>query len=317
VGDLAFALKASAVGSTTIRRAMASRSMGYREKHAIPDLGIGVGLRGPHIGHVLRERPAMDWFEIVSENYFAEGGIARANLESIRSAYRLVPHGVSLSIGGSDPLDPQYLLRLRSLVRRVEAPWCTDHLCWTGAHGVDLHDLLPIPYTKETLAYVADRVRRVQGELEIPFALENASSYMEYRESTMAEHEFLGELAERADCGILLDVNNVFVSAYNHGFDAERYIDAIPADRVVQMHVAGHTDKGTHLLDTHSDHVREEVWQLYRRAISRCGAIATLVEWDEDIPSWAVLADEAETARSARSEALAAASESTRWAIGR
>jgi uncharacterized protein (UPF0276 family) len=291
-------------------------AMGFRERHAIPDLGIGVGLRGPHVGHVIQERPAMDWFEIISENYLAEGGAARANLESVQAAYRLVPHGVSLSIGGSEPLDREYLSRLRTLVRRIEAPWCSDHLCWTGAGGVDLHDLLPMPYTSAALAHVVERVKRVQGELEIPFALENASSYMEYRGSTMAEHEFLGELAERADCGILLDVNNVYVSAYNHGFDAERYIDAIPAERVVQMHVAGHTDKGAYLLDTHSDHVRAEVWQLYRRAVARCGAVATLVEWDEQIPAWDVLAKEAAVARSARSEALAGA-EGSRWAISR
>ena len=289
--------------------------MGYRERHTIPDLGIGVGLRGPHMSHVLRTRPAMDWFEIISENYFADGGIARAHLESARAKYRLVPHGVSLSIGGDDPPDRDYLLRLRALVRRIEAPWCSDHLCWTGAAGVDLHDLLPMPYTRSTLAHVIERVRRVQGELEVPFALENASSYMEYRESTMAEHEFLGELAESSDCGILLDVNNVFVSAFNHGFDANRYIDSIPADRVVQLHVAGHTDKGTHLLDTHSDHVREEVWELYRRAVRRCGAVSTLVEWDEDIPEWDVLASEADVARTARSEALACAPEGERWAI--
>jgi uncharacterized protein len=280
--------------------------MGFRERHASPDLGIGVGLRGPHIGHVLAARPAMDWFEIISENYFAEGGIARANLESVRAAYRLVPHGVSLSIGGTEPLEREYLSRLRALVRRIGAPWFSDHLCWTGTGAIDLHDLLPVPYTKDTLAHLVERAKRVQGELEIPFAIENASSYLEYCESTMAEHEYLGELAERADCGILLDVNNVFVSAFNHGFDANRYIDAIPSDRVVQMHLAGHTDKGTHLLDTHSDRVRAEVWQLYRRAIARTGAVATLVEWDEDIPSWDVLAGEAETARSTRNEALEA-----------
>jgi uncharacterized protein (UPF0276 family) len=288
--------------------------MSYRVKYAIPDLGIGVGLRGPHIAHVLRDRPAMDWFEIISENYFAEGGIARANLDSVRANYRLVPHGVSLSIGGTDPLDRDYVSRLRALLRRIDAPWCSDHLCWTGTSGIDLHDLLPMPYTKDTLAHLTERVRRVQGELEVPFALENASSYMEYRESTMAEHEFLGELAESADCGILLDVNNVFVSAFNHGFDANRYIDAIPSDRVVQMHLAGHTDKGTHLLDTHSDRVRSEVWHLYRRAVLRCGPVATLIEWDEDIPGWDVLASEADAARATRTEALASAPRDERWA---
>jgi uncharacterized protein (UPF0276 family) len=179
-------------------------------------------------------------------------------------------------------------------------------LCWTGAAGLDVHDLLPMPYTRETLAHVVERVRRVQGELETPFALENASSYMEYRESTMTEHQFLAELAYRADCGLLLDVNNVFVSAYNHGFDANAYVDAIPGDRVVQMHLAGHTDKGTHLLDTHSDHVRDQVWELYRRAIGRCGAVSTLVEWDENIPTWSVLEAEGRAARTVRDEVLGA-----------
>jgi hypothetical protein len=287
--------------------------MGYRERNAIPDLGIGVGLRSPHAARVLRERPPMGWFEIVSENYFAEGGVMRAQLESVRSAYRVVPHGVSLSIGGTDDIDLDYLSRLRSLVRRVDAPWCSDHLCWTGAGGVDAHDLLPMPYTRDALIHVVERVKRVQGELGVPFALENASSYMEYRESTMTEHEFLAELAERADCGILLDVNNVFVSAHNHGFDATRYIDSIPADRVVQMHLAGHTDKGQYLLDTHSDHVRAEVWQLYRQAVRRCGAVSTLVEWDENIPEWEVLAQEAATASARREEALATP-EKASWA---
>jgi len=248
----------------------------------------------------------MDWFEIISENFFAEGGVARAHLDAARAHYPLVPHGVSLSIGGTDSIDRDHLSRLRALVRRVRPPWCSDHLCWTGAAGLDVHDLLPMPYTRATLAHVVERVRRVQGELETPFALENASSYMEYRESTMTEHQFLAELAYRADCGILLDVNNVFVSAYNHGFDANAYVDAIPGDRVVQMHLAGHTDKGTHLLDTHSDHVRDQVWELYRRAIGRCGAVSTLVEWDENIPTWSVLEAEGRAARTVRDEVLGA-----------
>jgi uncharacterized protein (UPF0276 family) len=279
--------------------------VGYRERNQIPDLGVGVGFRKPHVPHVLRERPPMDWFEIISENYFAEGGIQRSNLEALRSAYPVVPHGVSLSIGGSDPLDRAYLSRLRELVRSIGAPWCSDHLCWTGHGSVDVHDLLPLPYTPTVLTHVVERVKRVQGEIGVPLALENASSYLEYRESTMPEHAFLAEVAERADCGVLLDVNNVFVSAYNHGFDSRAYIDAIPADRVVQIHLAGHTDKGSYLLDTHSDHVRDEVWTLYRQALRRCGRTSTLVEWDEHIPAWDVLSAEAAKARALRDELFA------------
>ncbi|HEY1696347.1 MAG TPA: DUF692 domain-containing protein [Polyangiaceae bacterium] len=288
--------------------------MGYRERHRIPDLGVGVGFRRPHVATVLRDTPPMDWFEIISENYFAAGGAPRANLEALCAAYRVVPHGVSLSIGGTDSLDADHLAHLAALVRRIDAPWCSDHLCWTGVSGVDVHDLLPMPYTRGTLDHVVERVKRVQGTLSAPFALENASSYLEYAESTMPEHEFLAELAERADCGILLDVNNVHVSAYNHGFDPLAYVDAIPADRVVQIHVAGHADRGSYLLDTHGDHVKADVWDLYRRAIRRCGAVATLVEWDEDIPAWDVLAAEAAKARAIRSETLASAPREATWA---
>jgi uncharacterized protein (UPF0276 family) len=276
--------------------------MRYRERHSIPDLGVGVGFRTPHVHQVLRDRPPMDWFEIISENYFAEGGIQRANLEALRDGYRVVPHGVSLSIGGADLLDRDYLRRLRGLVARVGAPWCSDHLCWTGASGVDTHDLLPMPLTKATLAHVVDRVKHVQSELGVPLALENASTYLQFRESNIPEPEFLAELAERADCGLLLDVNNVFVSAYNHGFDARAYIETIPAERVLQIHLAGHIDRGAYLLDTHSDHVKAEVWELYRRALQRCGPTSTLVEWDESIPAWEVLEAEAAKARDVRAE---------------
>jgi uncharacterized protein (UPF0276 family) len=278
--------------------------MRYRDRHAIPDLGVGVGFRSPHVAEILRDRPAMEWFEVISENYFAEGGIQRRNLEALREGYPVVPHGVSLSIGGTDALDARYLGRLKDLVKRLGAPWCSDHLCWTGVGGVDTHDLLPMPLTKASLSHVVERVKRVQGELEVPFALENASSYLEYRGSDIPEAEFLAELAERADCGLLLDVNNVFVSAYNHGFDAAAYVDAVPAGRVLQIHLAGHTDRGTHLLDTHSDHVKPEVWELYRRALRRCGPTSTLVEWDEEIPAWDVLVAEAAKARAVRSEVL-------------
>jgi uncharacterized protein (UPF0276 family) len=278
--------------------------MDYRKRHKIPDLGVGVGFRTPHVTHVLRERPPMAWFEIISENYFSDGGIQRANLEALRASYRVIPHGVSLSIGGSDPLDPEYLNKLHALVRRVDAPWCSDHLCWTGIAGIDVHDLLPLPYTREVLSHVVERVKRVQGELGVPFALENASSYLEFNDSTMTEAEFLAEVAERADCGVLLDVNNVFVSAHNHGFDAREYIETIPADRVVQMHLAGHTDKGAYLLDTHSTHVRSEVWHLFRIALRRTGPVSVLIEWDEDIPTWDVLSSEATQAGIVREQEL-------------
>ena len=278
--------------------------MRYRERHSIPDLGVGVGFRTPHVQTVLRERPAMNWFEVISENYFAEGGIQRQNLEALRSGYRVVPHGVSLSIGGADPIDRDYLRRLRRLVETLGAPWCSDHLCWTGVGGVDTHDLLPMPLTRAALAHVVDRVKHVQSEIGVPLALENASTYLEYRDSHIPEPEFLAELADRADCGLLLDVNNVYVSAYNHGFDARAYIDTIPADRVLQIHLAGHTDRGAYLLDTHSDHVKAEVWDLYRRALSRCGPTSTLVEWDENIPAWDVLVAEASKARAVRAEVV-------------
>jgi uncharacterized protein (UPF0276 family) len=290
--------------------------MGFRDRHAIPDLGVGVGFRTPHVASVLQGRPAMDWFEIISENYLGEGGIQRANLEALRGAYRVVPHGVSLSVGGTDALDRDHLARLRALVQRLGAPWFSDHLCWTGVGLIDVHDLLPLPLTRRTLEHVVERVKRAQGEVGVPLALENASSYMEFRESTIPEHAFLAELAERADCAILLDVNNVYVSAYNHGFDAGAYVDAIPADRVVQLHVAGHSDRGAYLLDTHSDHVKSEVWELYRRALRRCGPVSTLVEWDEDIPAWEVLAAEAAKARAVRDETLGGGAEGERaaWA---
>ena len=278
--------------------------MGFRERHSIPDLGVGVGFRTPHVRQVLRDRPAMDWFEVISENYFAEGGIQRANLEALSSGYPVVPHGVSLSIGGTDPLDSDYLARLRALVERTGAPWCSDHLCFTGVGGVDTHDLLPLPMTRDSLEHVVERIKRVQGSLERPFALENPSTYLAFRESSMPEHEFLAELVERADCGLLLDVNNVFVSAHNHGFDARAYLDAMPADRVVQMHLAGHTDRGAYLLDTHSDHVKDEVWALYEHALRRTGPTSTLIEWDQDIPAWEVLAEEAGKARRVRDGVL-------------
>jgi uncharacterized protein (UPF0276 family) len=280
--------------------------MGFREHHRIPDLGIGVGFRPKHAKDVLELGGSRDveWYEIVSENYMVGGGRPMDQLARLREHHAVIPHGVCMSIGAIEKLDDDYLARLKKLARTIDPPYFTDHLCFCRASGLDLHDLLPLPYTKEAIEHIVPRIRHVQETIEKPFALENVSSYLAYKSSEMTEWEFIAELAEKADCGILLDVNNVYVSAFNHGFDAEKFIDGIPADRVVQIHLAGHTDKGTYLLDTHSDHVKSEVWSLYQRAIRRTGKVSTLVEWDEQIPAFDVLAKEAALARKHRDEAV-------------
>ncbi|HEY1956321.1 MAG TPA: DUF692 domain-containing protein [Polyangiaceae bacterium] len=279
--------------------------MNFRARHGIRDLGVGVGFRPKHAREILDagRGTEVDWFEVVSENYMVDGGRPMSDLAKLRERFAVVPHGVCMSIGAVEKLDDDYLARLKKVVRALDPPYFTDHVCFCKARGLDLHDLLPLPYTDEAIEHLVPRIRYVQNTIEKPFALENVSSYLTYRSSQMPEHEFIAELAERADCGILLDVNNVYVSAFNHGFDAEAFIDGIPADRVVQIHLAGHTDKGSYLLDTHSDHVKEEVWALYRRAIRRIGPVSTLVEWDDQIPTWDVLAQEAKLAREHRDEA--------------
>ncbi len=263
----------------------------------LPNLGLGVGLRSRHVRHILDERPAVDFFEIISENYMATGGRPLQMLDEIAELYPIVMHGVSMSIGSTDPLDLGYLKELRLLADRVGAAWVSDHVCWTGVGGINSHDLLPLPYTEEALAHVSRRVREASDRLGRPLVLENPSSYLTFTTSSMSEHEFLVRLCEEADCGLLLDVNNVYVSARNHGFDAEAYIDAIPAERIVQVHLAGYTDKGTHLLDTHAAPVSEPVWRLYERLCRRIGSVPTLLEWDADIPSFDVLLAEIEKAR--------------------
>ena len=263
----------------------------------LPFLGYGIGLRTVHFGEILDRRPPIDFFEAVTENFLDTGGRPIQVLDRVAERTPVLLHGVSLNIGSVDPLDRTYLAKVKELARRVRAPWVTDHLCWTGVAGRNVHDLLPLPLTEETLAHVAARVRVVQEILERPLHLENASTYLEFTSSTMGEAEFLARLAREADCGLLLDVNNVYVSCFNHGWDAEAYIDAVPADRIVQVHLAGHTDKGTHLLDTHSDHVKRDVWDLYARLIARTGPITTLVEWDEAIPALDVVHAEALKAR--------------------
>ena len=254
-----------------------------------PYLGFGIGLRRPHYSHVVSEHPNVDWFEVVTENFMGQGGRPLQVLEKVRTDYPIVLHGVSMSLGSVDPLSPQYLSRLRELARQFEPAWISDHLCWTGVGGRNLHDLLPLPYTEETVTWVARRIRQVQERLERTILIENVSSYMSFVHSTMSEWEFLGAVAERADCGILLDINNVYVSAFNHGFTPERYIDSVPASRVMQYHLAGHSDHGAYLLDTHDHPVCPAVWSLYERAARRFGPVSALVEWDDDIPEFATL----------------------------
>jgi hypothetical protein len=267
-----------------------------------PDLGIGVGLRTVHFGYILKEKPAVDWFEVLSENFMDTGGRPLHVLDQIAERYPVALHGVSMGIGNTDPLNREHLGKLKALAARTRAHWVSDHLCWTGILGRNTHDLLPMPYTEAALRHTIARVKQTSEILERPLVLENPSSYVEFAASTMPEWEFLARLAVDADCGLLLDVNNVYVSGFNHGFDPETYIDAIPAERVVQYHVAGHTNKGTHIIDTHSDHAVPKVWELYRRAWARTGPTATLYEWDDDIPEFGILHAEALKARAYRAE---------------
>jgi len=254
-----------------------------------PNLGFGVGLRTVHFGHVLGKKPKVDWFEIVSENFMDTGGRPMWVLDQVAERYPIVMHGVSMSIGSVDPIDRDYLRKLGELARRVKARWVSDHLCWCGVAGRNLHDLLPLPYSEECLAHCVARVRAVQEILERPLVLENPSSYVEFKSSTMPEWTFLARLAEESGCGLLLDVNNVYVSSFNHGFDPYEYVESIPADRIAYYHLAGHTNKGTHIVDTHSDHAIEAVWKLYERACELSGGRSTSYEWDEDIPAFGIV----------------------------
>jgi hypothetical protein len=270
-----------------------------------PDLGVGVGLRVPHYAAVLAERPRVDFFEVISENFMVEGGKPLFHLDRVLEHYRVVQHGVSLGIAGPEEPDRDYLTRLKQLLKRTRSPWVSDHFCWCGAGGAHLHDLLPIPYTRQAVARTAERARMIQDFQEVPFALENTSSYLTYRSSTLSEWEFICEVVERADIGLLLDVNNVFVSAFNHGFDAAAFIGGVPHSRVYQIHLAGHTHLGKYIIDTHRGAVCDAVLDLYRLAIAHAGPVATLIEWDDEIPELPVLLAEAERARAVRDEGLA------------
>jgi uncharacterized protein (UPF0276 family) len=263
-----------------------------------PDLGFGLGLRPPHYDAILETRPkGVDWFEIISENFIEAHKGYWDFLADLRADYPIVMHGVSMSIGSTDPLNTEYLKKIKTLADFLQVPWLSDHLCWTGVQGKNSHDLLPVPYTEEALAHITKRLIQVQDILERRIVLENPSTYMEFADSTLTEWEFLTRLSTEADCGVLLDVNNIYVSAFNHHYDAKHYIDAIPADRIVQIHLAGHRNYGTHIIDTHDGHVIDEVWKLYAYTLQTKGMIPTMVEWDGDIPEFNVLLTELDKAR--------------------
>lgn len=249
-------------------------------------LGTGIGLRVPHYRHILSERPAVDWFEIISENFMVDGGRPLEVLDWILDQYRVVMHGVGLYPGNANGLDFDHLRRLKRLVRRTKTPWISDHLCWGSVDGSMSHDLLPVPFTFESARKTAENLRIAQDFLEVPLAMENVSSYVEFNDDEMTEWEFLSEVAELADVGILLDVNNIYVSSVNHGFDPLDYVNFVPPERVAQMHIAGHSKYERFILDTHDHPVIDPVWKLYARATERCGQVATLLEWDARIPSF-------------------------------
>ena len=257
----------------------------------------GLGLRAPHVRHVLAERPAVAWFEVHSENYFADGGPDLAALDRIRADYPLALHGVGLSLGSADPLDQAHLAKLKRLAARVEPAVVSEHLCWSGVGGRHFNDLLPLPYTDEALAHVCARIDEVQAYLGRALVVENVSSYYAFPEATIPEWEFVAAVAARTGCRLLVDVNNIHVNARNHGIDPLAFLDAMPRDAVAEIHLAGHDDSGPIVIDTHGAPVAPEVWTLYRAALARFGRVPTLIEWDTDIPEFAVLAGEAATAQ--------------------
>lgn len=256
------------------------------QKKPNTDLGIGIGLRVPHFETIFKERPAIDWFEIISENYMVAGGPPIQNLERILEHYPITQHGVSLAIGSPDPLNFDYLKKLKALARKTKTPWISDHLCWGRLDGAHYHDLLPLPYTKEVINYVVERAKIVQDYLEIPFALENLSSYVSFKADEMPEWEFYTSIVEKAGIFMMLDVNNIYVSSRNHHYDPNDYIRNVPLERVVQIHLAGHTDHGAFVLDTHNNYVCDEVWQLYAKVWPKTDRAATLLEWDDDFLSF-------------------------------
>lgn len=276
-----------------------------QDKNQLSHLGFGLGLRADHYQEILNSKPAVDWFELLSENYMVPGGKPLHFLDKICENYPVVMHGVSLSIGSASPTDKDYLHDLRQLADRVQPAWISDHLCWTGVHGQNMHDLLPLPYTEQTARHVAERVGIVQDYLGRRILLENVSSYASYVDSSMSEWEFISLVCEQADCLLLLDVNNIYVSSYNHQFDAKAFIDGVPANRVRQIHLAGHHNHGDYIIDTHDTPIIDPVWDLYDYALSRLGAVSTMIERDDHIPPLNELVQELQIARNIAAKYLA------------
>ena len=265
-------------------------------------LGFGLGLRSQHHAHIIEHRPPIDWFEVITEDFIGQGGPDFSSLMQIREHYPLVMHGVSLSLGGTDPLNQIYLKQLKALADLIEPCWISDHLCWTGVNGVNTHDLLPLPYTEEALKHLVSRIQQAQDYLGRQILVENVSSYVSYKQSEMTEWEFLARLAQEVDCLLLCDVNNIYVSAKNHGFDASKYLQALPKQRVQQIHLAGHTQRDSVIIDTHDAEIIDPVWQLYREAITCFGPVSTMIERDDNIPAFDALVAELQIAKAIHSE---------------
>ncbi len=268
-------------------------------------LGFGLGLRTDHYETILNEKPSIDWFEILTENYLVSGGKPIHYLERIRELYPIVMHGVSMSIGSTDPLDWNYLKEIKALDQRIEPKWISDHLCWTGMNGKNTHDLLPLPYTEDVIQHVVNRIQQVQDFLGKRILIENVSSYVTYNQSIMSEWDFLKEISEQSDCLILLDINNIYVSSVNHEFNPLDYLDAMPADRVQQIHLAGHSDMGDYIIDTHDNKIIDQVWKLYSAALHRFGMVSTMIERDDNIPPLNELIVELNQARQIAKQILA------------
>ncbi len=266
--------------------------------------GCGIGLRIDHFDEIEEAQPSVPWFEVLSDNYLIEGTSQRKYLQSFRENYPVTFHGVGLSIGSTDPLNQEYLKRLKHLNDEIQPAWISDHLCWTSAHGVVTHDLIPLPYTKTVVKHIVDRISQVQDYLGQQLVIENVSSYLQFKDTEMSEWDFINQVTSQSDCKLLLDVNNIYVSSQNHQFNAEDYLFAMPADRVAEIHLAGYEDKGTHLLDTHSRPVSDPVWALFEKAVKHVGDVPVLIEWDNDIPSLDRVIEESQKAQTIRKKVL-------------